>query len=292
MSHTPAILCILAAAIGPLMAQAPEVAAQLRRIAAERPLVVAHRGSSEAYPENTLAAFRAARSEGADVIEFDVHQTRDGHFVVLHDKTLDRTTDAAKRLGRKEVRVDSLTLTEVQQLDAGSWRGPQFAGERVPTLAETLEAIFPAVPMLEHKAGDAVALAKELRRLQTLDRLVVQSFDWEWLAAFRKAAPQCALGALGSKQFGPETVQALAPLELLFAHWDHRTATHGDLELCRRQNWLHGVYTVDPDLVLVGAVALGCDFVTTNRPARMVALQQQGKLRRFAAKAMQVRPVR
>jgi glycerophosphoryl diester phosphodiesterase len=278
------LLGILAAASNLLPGQAPDVASQLRRLAAERPLVVAHRGSSEEYPENTLAAFRAARREGADLIEFDLHQTRDGHFVALHDKTLDRTTDAVQRVGRKEVRVDALTLAEVRELDAGGWRGAQFAGERVPTLAETLEAIFPAVPMLEHKAGDAAALAKELQRLGAMDRLVVQSFDWDWLRAFRAAAPTAALGALGSKTLTAPALQTVAALEPLFVHWDHRSTTHADLAACRQRGWLHGVYTVDPDLVLVGAVAMGCDLVTTNRPARMVALWQQGMLPRPSAK--------
>lgn len=262
-----------------LPSQSP-LLAKLQSAAAKQPVAVAHRGASEAQPENTLAAFRAARAAGAEIVEFDVYQTKDGHWVVLHDATCDRTTDAVARFGRKDVRVDQLTLAEVRELDAGAWKGKAFVGEKVPTLAETLAAIAPAVPMLERKGGDAVALVAELRRLDVLDQVLVQAFDWEWLAAFRAAAPKAVLGALGGKELTAERLAELERLQVQFVHWDHRILRADDVAALRSKGWWLGVYTVDPDLVLLGAAALGCDFVTTNRPERFVELRRRGLLQR------------
>src|SRR5687767_7844700 len=93
--------------------------------------IVGHRGAAGLAPENTLASFRRAWELGADIVELDVHLTTDGQVIALHDATLDRTTS-----GTGPVAV--LTLAEVQSLDAGSQFAPEFAGERVPTLAEVL----------------------------------------------------------------------------------------------------------------------------------------------------------
>jgi glycerophosphoryl diester phosphodiesterase len=86
------------------------------------------------YPENTLAAFRHSVSAGFPVIEVDLRATADGHIVIMHDETVDRTTDGTGKVGR-------MTLDEIRSLDAGSHAGPQFAGEPVPTYPETLQAL-------------------------------------------------------------------------------------------------------------------------------------------------------
>ena len=95
-------------------------------------LVIAHRGASGHAPENTLAAFRKAVSLGAPFIETDLQLSRDARFVAIHDATVDRTTG-----GRGA--VHDLTLAELRRLDAGSWFGSEYAGERLPTLDEILE---------------------------------------------------------------------------------------------------------------------------------------------------------
>ena len=109
---------------------------RLRADAKQGALVVAHRGASEDFPENTAVAMRAAQKAGAPIVEFDIYQTRDGAWVCLHDATCDRTTDAVAKLGRKDVRIDEITLAQAQQLDAGSWRDARFTGERLPTLEQ------------------------------------------------------------------------------------------------------------------------------------------------------------
>ncbi|HHH81805.1 MAG TPA: glycerophosphodiester phosphodiesterase, partial [Chloroflexi bacterium] len=99
-------------------------------------LMIAHRGASAYAPENTMAAFRLAEAMGADGIEFDVKLTADGVPIVMHDATLDRTTDGSGEVARR-------TLNEIRKLDAGSFFEDSFAGEKVPTLAEVLETLGP-----------------------------------------------------------------------------------------------------------------------------------------------------
>lgn len=102
------------------------------------PQACAHRGDSGAFPENTLPAFKSAVAKGAAMIEFDCYRTKDGEIVIIHDATVDRTTDGSGR-------VTDFTLTELKALDAGSWFDARFAGVRIPTLRETLEVIPPEV---------------------------------------------------------------------------------------------------------------------------------------------------
>lgn len=91
----------------------------------------AHRGAMTHYPENTLVAFQAAIDKGAHMIEFDVHLTLDQHLVIIHDETIDRTTEG-------QGAIADMTLKEIKRLDAGSWKDPKFAGQQIPTLSETL----------------------------------------------------------------------------------------------------------------------------------------------------------
>jgi len=101
------------------------------------PIIIAHRGASGYAPENTFAAFDKALELGFPDIEFDIHATKDGAPVVIHDATVDRTTDASTALSTGGPHpVAELTLAEVKRLDAGSWFGSEFAGQQVPTLEE------------------------------------------------------------------------------------------------------------------------------------------------------------
>jgi glycerophosphoryl diester phosphodiesterase len=122
------------------------------------PLIVAHRGASHDAPENTLAALRAAWTQGADLVEIDVRLTRDGEVVLLHDETFERTAGCA---GKPE----DMDLAEIRALEAGAWKGPPFAGEKVPTLAEALAAVRPDKGILiEIKEGRELvpALSREV----------------------------------------------------------------------------------------------------------------------------------
>lgn len=167
-----------------------------------RPLVIAHRGHRAAAPENTMAAFEAAAESGADMIELDVTRSRDGHLVVIHDDTLDRTTNGAGP-------VSARTLDELRALDAGSWFGPHFAGQRLPTLQEVLEAfgsrvlvnveIKPEAARVPAPGPVAAQVAGLVRGMGLLERVVVSSFDYRILLAAREAEAGVQLGVLSDR---------------------------------------------------------------------------------------------
>ena len=154
---------------------------------AARP-VIGHRGAAAHAPENTIVSFERAIADGADAIEFDVHVSADGHAVVIHDPTLDRTTDATGP-------VANMTLDRIRAADAGArftldsgerpYRGQ---GVRIPTLSEVLER-FPALPMLiEIKTARArQAVRRTLEAHDASSRCVIGSFDHAALAIFRHA---------------------------------------------------------------------------------------------------------
>src|SRR5260370_659320 len=147
--------------------------------------VVAHRGASGHAPENTLASFRKAVELGARFIETDLQLSRDARFVAIHDDTLERTTNGHGS-------VHDFTLADLRRLDAGSWFGSEFAGEKIPTLEEILgfskknDVVF----YLEIKPGTAWggehALIGALRESGEIPRTVVISFDPAIVANLRK----------------------------------------------------------------------------------------------------------
>ena len=165
------------------------------------PLVIAHRGDSAHRPENTLAAFAGALEAGAALVEFDVHLTRDGEVVVIHDDTVDRTTD-----GRGAVR--DMTLGELRRLSAGypARFGTAFAGERVPTLAETLGLlrdraqamieIKPEAVTADAEGGIEAHVVEEVRRAGMEKDVALISFDRRALLRCRTLAPEVLRGHL------------------------------------------------------------------------------------------------
>ena len=106
-------------------------------IAINKPLVIAHRGASYAAPENTMAAFELATNQGASWVEFDIRLTRNHRLIVFHDDTLQRTTNASNAIARQPIHALSYQ-NDLHALDAGSWFGSQFNGERIPLLRDAL----------------------------------------------------------------------------------------------------------------------------------------------------------
>ncbi len=113
-----------------------------------QPVIFAHRGASAHAPENTIAAFELAIAQQADAVELDVKLSADGRVIVIHDSTVDRTTNGHGK-------VEDMTLAELKSLDAGSFRGKEFAGEKIPTLDEVFESvgnrIFINIELKNHK---------------------------------------------------------------------------------------------------------------------------------------------
>lgn len=159
--------------------------------------IFAHRGASGTHPENTMAAFKKAVSLPIEGVELDVHLSKDGVPVVIHDEAVDRTTDGAGF-------VKDLTFDELKELDAGSWFSEEFRGERIPSLREVLELfagtghrlnielksdIFPYPGMREKVIG----LVKEFGLGR---RVILSSFDHETIRAAKQEAPDLETGVL------------------------------------------------------------------------------------------------
>lgn len=168
--------------------------------------VIAHRGASGYAPENTVAAFDKARKMKADYIELDVQMSKDGKLVVIHDTTVNRTTDIDSEA---PVKVKDLTLKELRKLDAGSYFGPQFTGERIPTFEKVLdrykgkiglliELKEPALyPGIEEKV--AAALKKRKMDKPKNGKVIVQSFDFQSVRRIHELLPSVPTGVLTSR---------------------------------------------------------------------------------------------
>ncbi|HET9598432.1 MAG TPA: glycerophosphodiester phosphodiesterase family protein [Anaeromyxobacteraceae bacterium] len=235
-----------------------------------RPLILGHRGASRDAPENTLAAFRLALEQGADGVELDVWRCASGEVVVIHDADTART---APRGPRRLIRRS--TWPELRTMDVGAWAGVHFAGERIPLLAEVLEALPSAVVNVELKSAGSpdvrlpLAAARVIAAARASERCVVSSFDPVLLAAFRAAAPRVRTGAL----FGAD--QAWRVREAIGTRLVRAAAVHPERTLVdepRVRGWrarglaVH-VWTVDAPAEVARLAALGVDALITNRPA-------------------------
>ncbi|MGM7722749.1 glycerophosphodiester phosphodiesterase [Metabacillus sp. Hm71] len=164
---------------------------------------VAHRGASAYAPENTIAAFDKAVEMKADYIEIDVQRSKDGELVLIHDTTVDRTTDGTGKVG-------DLTFEQLRSLDAGSWKGEEFTGEKIPTFAEILDRYHGKIGILiELKApelypGIEASVAQELKE-RNLDepqneKIIIQSFNFESMKLTNELLPKVPIGVLTSSK--------------------------------------------------------------------------------------------
>ena len=228
------------------------------------PLVIAHRGASAAAPENTIAAFERAVADGADAIELDVHLSRDDQPVVIHDETLERTTD-----GRGPVRGH--TMRELKRLDAGAWRGPGFTGQRLQTLQEVLERFRGRTRFwIELKGGSDLypdieeRIVGLLEVYDVIDGALVQSFDHAALARLRSFSRELSLGALLARapldlaRDVPPDADAVCPSS------DVLGAT--EREAIRRSGRQCHVWTVNEPALMDRLVEWSVDGIITDRP--------------------------
>lgn len=180
--------------------------------AAQRPAVIAHRGASGQAPENTLAAVDKAAELGVQWVENDVQRTRDGELVVIHDDSLQRTTDVETVFpDRAPWKVKDFTAAEIARLDAGSWFGPAYAGARVPTLEQYLRRVEShhqkllleikkpeLYPGIERDTLKVLANEGWLDRGHVTGRLVVQSFSADSMRTVHELRPAVRTGFLGA----------------------------------------------------------------------------------------------
>lgn len=232
-------------------------------------LVIAHRGASGHAPENTFAAFRRALALGATFVETDLQLTRDARFVAIHDDTVNRTTNG-------QGAVHDLTLADLRKLDAGSWFGSEFAGERIPTLEEILEFSkkHDVVFYLELKPGGSWggehALIGALRESGEIPRSVVISFDAGILASIRKIEPTLMTGLLYDGQLDD-------PLDRAIEIGARQVAVRGDLVTpwmlgqARRRDLQIVCWTVNHPAHMRQLAAAGVDGIMSDYPERLIA---------------------
>jgi len=252
-----------------------------------RPLVIAHRGFSAFAPENTLAAFRLGLAAGADLIELDYHHTRDGVPLVIHDGTWDRTTDATNRWGGQKLAVSEYPLEIARALDAGRWFGPQWAGERLPTLAEAIATIqAQGVTLVERNAGDAETMARLLRDRGWVNQLVVQAFDWEYLRRLHELEPRQILGALGppsrladgrepsgfEKPLSGGWLDEVEKTGAQVVVWN-RELSAASVQLAHARGLKVWVYTINEPALAGALLDLGVDGVITDNPSLIWRVQ-------------------
>jgi glycerophosphoryl diester phosphodiesterase len=254
------------------------------RVSSGDVLVIAHRGDSAVAPENTLPAFDSAVKAGADLVELDYCHSFDGVPVVCHDKELDRTTNACQLWRHTQIKVADKTLVELQRLDAGSWFDAKFAGTTLPTLAQALDAIQAgSITLIERKGGDPATCVRLLTQKRLLDQVVVQAFDWDFLAVCHHLAPDLVLGALGDKELTPARLNAVADTGASVVGWNNKYLDAAGIATIHARGWKAWVWTVDDLERGQELVRAGIDGVITNRPAEM---------RKAVAAALAARPIR
>ena len=242
------------------------------------PLVIGHRGASFDAPENTLAAFALARQVGADGVELDTSLTRDGIPVVIHNLTVDETTD-----GTGPVR--SFDLKAIKALDAGSSFDARFRGEVIPTLDEVFETIGPdLVVNVELKTdswpdnGLERKVAEVIRRHNVNRRVIVSSFNPFSLRRFRALVPEVPIGYL----YAPDEPIYLRKGWFVLGlphearHPQHNMIDAQYMAWAKAQGYRVNTWTVDDPDRIRALRDLGVDAIITNRPD--VALQALGRV--------------
>ena len=235
----------------------------------DRPWIIAHRGYSGAAPENTLAAVDAARLVGADWIEVDLHVSADGTPIVIHDQSVDRTTDGSGQVAR----LDDDALS---RLDAGSWAGPGFAGQRLPKLDTLLADVSTRGGRLllelkgEWSPGAVASVAGSIIDAGMADRTLAQSFAAGTLAHLRDIAPmveRCLLRTVPREEDMAlvDELEAIAYNPSVRGFFLRRTVV--DLFLDAGCGVL--VWTVDDPASWEKLLGAGVHGIITNRPAAL-----------------------
>ncbi|GAC1486573.1 MAG: hypothetical protein NVS1B1_01800 [Candidatus Limnocylindrales bacterium] len=236
--------------------------------------VLGHRGAAALAPENTIASFAAAERLGADLVELDVRRARDGELVVIHDATLDRTTNGHGPVTAK-------TAAEICSLDAGSWFGSAFAGEPVPAFDQLCRWAEGRLVQLSvelkqdrgaHDAGLAAAVITTLRAHDLARRVLVHSFDAASIAEVRRIGPEIATALLcGADVADPLSAAAAVDAGGIHVAWERVTAA-----FCTAAHeagrHVHASGLTEPPATEIVArlAALGADSLEADDPGPLV----------------------
>lgn len=234
-----------------------------------RMLVFGHRGASAYAPMNTLPAFELAVAQGADGVELDTHLSKDGHLIVLHDFTVDHTTDSQGYARDK-------TLAELRELDAGIKFGEQYRGTHIPTLDEVFEAVghklFINVEIksesedtdgVEQKVVDCII------RHNMSQRVIVSSFNPLALKRFRAIAPNIPIGYLYAPDYQP-FAEVMAELPHEARHPHHSMIDAPYMAWAKAHQYRVNTWTVNEVNRAIELRDLGVDTIITDHPDKMI----------------------
>jgi glycerophosphoryl diester phosphodiesterase len=238
------------------------------------PRVIGHRGAAAMAPENTLAGFRRAQALGVAWVEFDVRLTRDGRCILLHDDTIDRTTDASGRAAE-------MSLAELAACDAGAWFDARFAGETIPTLEEAIDLLAELrlganVEIKPHRGAERETAAAACRILAAnwphdLPPPLVSSFAYQALETAAELAPGLARGLLLGR--AGDDWQVLAEgVGASTIHCDHIRLTPGRTGEMRAAGYPVLAYTVNDAARAAELFRWGVSAVFSDCPERLVAI--------------------
>ncbi len=230
-------------------------------------LVFGHRGAMASAPMNTLASFQLAYKQGAAGIELDVHLSKDGHLIVLHDFTIDATTDG-------QGAAADFTLAELKRLDAGSWFSPAFVGEQIPTLDEVFELVGRKLLInIEIKSrsteSEAInhAVADSIRSHQMTDRAIVSSFDSRLLQRFIEICPEVMIGYLHSPSGAADLMDGLAHEA---RHPWHELIDDAYMSWAKGSGYFVNAWTVNDTQRACALKRLGVNGLITDSPAHII----------------------
>ncbi|MBE5787068.1 MAG: glycerophosphodiester phosphodiesterase [Clostridiales bacterium] len=232
--------------------------------------VLGHRGISMYYPENTLPSFEAAIRAGVDLIEFDVNVTRDGELVVIHDNTIDRTSD-------HQGRTRDYTLAELKTFDFSYKFPDQFRGVQIPTLREVLSLAVSLsdtllfnveIKDMEHETVDQTVAM--LHEFGIEERCVIACFDAEIIRYTKLAHPHMRCQGFPGRymdNFTEDTYDCMFGMGIPIAARDSTDALiAADVAMAREKGILCWLFTADTEENVKKCVSFGCDNITGNDP--------------------------
>ena len=245
--------------------------------------VLGHRGIKAKYPENTMASFRAAIELGVDLIEFDVNVTRDGELVVIHDNSIDRTSN-------KTGITREYTLEELKSFDFGGWFDEAFKGEKIPTLREVLTLVAPFENLLlnveikdmNYETVDSTV--KMLKEFGLADRSVIACFDADIIRYTKRAYPEMRTQGFPGRymvNFTEDTYDCMFGMGIPIS-WGDCTyeSIRSDVRFAKSRGILAWLFCADTEDEVIKCVEMGCDNITGNDPE--IALRVLRKMKRHS----------
>ncbi len=237
-----------------------------------KPLIIAHRGAMGTAPENTAASFEKAIAEGVDGVELDVHLSKDGHLVVIHDESIDRTSNGKGM-------VKDMTLEELRRYDFGSYFDEAYAGERILTLEEALEIIRECKLInIEIKNGPIFyegieeKVLKVIRDFDIASRVIISSFNHYTINKISKLQPEISCGILYMEGlFKPWEYARNVGAQAL--HPYYFAITPDEIGRCRENGVKVNVWGANDEFFIRGLIEAGVDGIITDYPGKALALR-------------------